>query len=58
MLSQVPREREVEFHTPVVLRSRGESSRHRGGVRQIRAQGDPENETVLCASCLCSVIAM
>jgi hypothetical protein len=32
---------EVVFHSPVVLRSRGESSRDLGTVRRLRAQGDP-----------------
>ena len=39
MLSQVPHDwfgTEVEFHTPVVLRLHGESSRDLGGVRQLR----------------------
>ena len=44
MLSQVLRDwigTEVEFHTPVVLRLHGESSRDLGGVCQLCAQGDP-----------------
>ena len=50
MLSQVPHARngtlhdwngtEVLFHSLVVLRSHGESSRDLGGVRRLCAQGD------------------
>ena len=43
MLSQVPGDwigTEVVFHSPVVLRSCGESSRGSWGVHRLRAQGD------------------
>jgi hypothetical protein len=44
MLSQVLGDwigTEVVFHTPVVLRSHGESSRDPRGVQRLHAQGDP-----------------
>ena len=44
MLSQVPRKIGLEqklFHSPVVLRSCGESSRDLGGVFRLHTQGDP-----------------
>ena len=44
-LSQVPRNwngTEVVFHSPVILKSHGESSRDLGGICQLHAQGDPK----------------
>jgi hypothetical protein len=37
---------EVVFHSPVVLRSCGESSRGLGGVLQLQAQGDPMSASI------------
>jgi hypothetical protein len=49
MLSQVLSDwigTEVVFHSPVVLRLRGESSRDLGCVLWLRAQGDPYNSLI------------